>query len=504
MEKQINGGYQMVSSRLRTTIVFFALCGLVAGSAFAGVLTNAPTNFAHEIATATTDLQTAPQIYTIGIARNAGQNFILRFTLSNAVFGTGPFTLVYGGAALGVANVQRSGGTGATTVEFDVNLTGGGTAIGDTFTLYSVAPNGANIRFAAASAVGTTTTVTADARDVISALDTVPGPYTRTLATLVGAASIFTTAGTNPPPNAIIDATATVPLTTFVVQTSVPASADDDTALIAKAFFSTSPTTAGVRNATNTADYTLLAGDKVTISIGGDFSGLVQVVYNPTNHAAPFTSAPANTTTNEVFTIAADLRSASITVDGNRLTTGGTIWFTKTASSALNPRVFSITEAITPVAPSQARTIGTAATWYTWVQNGTTIVAPYVSFTPGNGVKFRFTNSSGTAINILVAVVLDQPTATFTYNPSYLNASGQFIFPVPAGSSQQITFSDLPTANTLEIGPIATALLTGVAPVRGKVTFTALTASPNVAGLELIYSPVGVVSLINLPQNPSW
>jgi hypothetical protein len=501
MEKQINGGYQMVSSRLRTTIVFFALCGLIATSAFAGVLANAPTNFAHEIAatvaggiTSPTDLTFAPQIYTMGIARNQGQNFILRYTLSNgAVFGTTyiagvPQPIVppvYSGVATNVSIVQRSGGIGASTVEFDVNvLAVAGTIVGDTFTF-----NG-QVRFPVPSAVGATTTITIDVRDVISALDTVPGPYTRTLATLVGAATIFTTAGTNPPPNAIIDATAVIPLTTFVADLS--GLADADTTLIAKAFLSTSPTTAGVRNAANTADYVLVAGDKVTITLTGDFSGILQVGYDL--NGGGINVAAGNTATNEAFTIAANLQSATLTVDGNRLSTTGVIWFTKVTAAALNPRVFGVSASIVPVAASQSRVIGGNTAWYTWVQNGTTIVAPYVSFTPGNGVKFRFTNSSSTPISILVSVVLDQGTFTQAITA----------FTVPANGAQQITFSDTPSAGTLEQGPIASALLTGVAPVRAKVTFTALTASPNVAGIELIYSPVGVVSIVNLPQLPSW
>jgi len=498
MEKQINAGYQMVSSRLRTTIVFFALCGLVAGSAFAGNLTSNPTTFAHEIATAATALTIAPQVYTMGIARNPGQNFIIRYTLSNTAVTFGPnvgLTLTYGGAAVGVTTVLRSGGLGANTVEFDVNLAGGGTAVGDTFTF-----NG-TVYFAAGSAVGASTNVTVDVRDVISALDTTlsvtvpPASYSRVLATLGGAATLTATTQTR----ATIDATAATPLTLFVAQTA--GTADDDTLTVAKAFVTTAATTTA-QVAANTGAYSLAANDLVTFTITGDFTGITAVGLDLDGSLAITPAAGANTTTAETFTINAGLSAATLTVDGNRLgALGGTaraVWFTKAAGVTLNPRVFTIAATVNPTLASgrssQNRSIGTgAADWFQWVQNGTTMVAPYLSFTPGNGVKFRFVNSSNNAITILVSVVLDQ--GTFTQNVS--------TFTVPATSSQQYTFSDTPAAGTNELGPIAT-LLTGTQPVRGKATFTALTASANVAGVELIYSPVGVVTLVNLPQQPSW
>jgi hypothetical protein len=497
MEKQINGGYQMVSSRLRTTIVFFALCGLIATSAFAGVLGNNPTNFAHEIAakvvggvTSSNDLTFAPQVYTMGIARNQGQNFILRYTLSNgAVFGTTIIAPVYSGAPANVSIVLRSGGVGASTVEFDVNvLAAVGTFSGDTFTF-----NG-QIRFPVPSVVGATTTLTVDVRDVISALDTVPGPYTRTLATLLGAGAVTATAGNR----AIIDATAVTPLTQFVAQST--GAADDDTITIAKVAITTSRQTGAVYDAPGStgALYTLLPGDQVLFTLTGDFSGIAQVGLNIGNHAGPIVVG-GGTAANEQFTITG-LTTATLTVNGDRLGTVGTptnlastIWFTKTAGATLSPRTFAITANITPVAASQARQLVSTSDFFGWVQNGTTMLAPYVSFTPGNGVKFRFTNSSNNAITILISVVMDQ--GTFTQNLASIS--------VPAAGSQQVTFSDLPTTGTLELGPIAT-LLTGIQPVRGKVTFTALTASPNVAGIEMIYSPVGVVTIENLPQNPSW
>jgi len=488
----------MVSSRLRTTIVFFALCGLIAGSAFAGSLASNPTNFAHEIAatlaggvTSPTNLTFTPQVYTMGIARNMGQNFILRYKLGNgALFGTTLGVPVYSGVPANVSVVLRSGGVGTDTVEYDVNvLLAVGTAIGDTFTLSGT------VTFPLNAPVGAATTLQVDVRDVISGLDTVPGPYTRVLATLLGAGSVTATANNL----ATIDATATVPLTAFVAQTTGPV-AEQDTTLIAKVGITTSNQTATVYNAAGTPGatiYSLVPGDKVNFTLTGDFSGISQVGIDFGNGGA--ITPTALTSTNEAFTIAANLQTATLTVDGDRLgiSLASTIWFTKTAAAALNPRMFGISATVVPVTPAQTRPLANTNNYFEWRQNSTTMIAPYTSFTPGNGVKFRFTNSSVNDIMILVTVTMDQAG---TANQLINN------FTVPATGSRQITFSDAPSAGTNELGPIASlnTAATYVLPVRGKVTFNALTATGNVTGCVLVYSPVGVVTIQNMFQNPAW
>jgi hypothetical protein len=346
-----------------------------------------------------------------------------------------------------------------------------------------------------------------DARDVISALDTTltgaGASYVRQLA-VIGAASSLTAAAQT---RATIDATVATPLSLFVAQSpawaapvapaTTPTNPDADTNNVARAFVTTAAVSTA-RNAGNTAAYNLVAADLVTFTITGDFTGVASVGIDLNNNGAITAAAGATTTTAESFTINTALTSATLTVDGDRLgAAGGTqsaVWFTKITGVQLNPRVFAIQATVNPTVAStrssQARSIGTSApNWFQWVQNGTTIIAPYVSFTPGNGVKFRFANSSSNPVNVLVNVVLDQ--GTFTQNVN--------MFSIPPAGAAQYTFSDAPSAGTGEQGPIAT-LLTGTQPVRGKVTFTALTASSNVTGIQLIYSPVGVVTAINLPQ----
>lgn len=467
----------MVSSRLKrftvSAVVLIALCGLAAGSAFAGVLGNNPTIFAHEIATSATNLAFAGQVYTMGIARNVGQNFILRYNLSSGVFGTGALALVDSVPA-NTTIVLRSGGIGSNQVEFDINVVAaGGTAIGETFTLTGT------VRFPAGSAVGSAINITVDVRDVIGVLDNVPGPFTRTLATL-GAAATMTAATDN---GTVINATVLPPLTQFVV-------ANDDTALVATATVTTTKTVLTVRDATGLADYVLLAGDLVTFTITGDFSGINQVAFDL--NADAVITVGGGTAANEVFTVVGN--TATLTVNGDRLGTAATtIHFTKAAAAVLSPRTFGIAATIAPAAGvSQNRSVATAnATWFVWTQNGTTLLSPYITFSPGNSTKFRFTNSTNVAITILIAVVVDQ--GTITQNVAQVV--------VPAGGSQQITLSDVPAAGTGELGPIAT-LNTGTQPVRGKATFTALTETNNVSGTMLVASPVGVITIDAMRQIP--
>jgi len=470
----------------------------VAGSAYAGNLTSAPTTFAHEIATSNNDLNFLGQVYTMGIGRNSGQNFIVRYTLSSGTFGSANPVLTYTAVAPStgtVGIVLRSGGALSSTVEFDVNVltAGGGTLASDQFTL-----SGA-VRFAQGAALGSSITIVVDLRDVIGAIDTnnnIPvaaGSYSRTLAATAGSAS-FTAPTDN---GTVVDVTTNPPLTAFVA-------ANDDSALIAKASITLIPTATGVKNAANTADYSLAAGDVVTLTITGDFTGISQVAMDLNNDGT--ITASAFNTTNEQFTIAASNARATLAIAGNRLAgVPRAIWFSKFTNTALSSRTFAISAAIAPAlqfpafSGSQARTLDTAnSNWYLWTTNGTTLIAPYITFSQGNGLKFRFTNSSNQDVTVRVDLVLDQ--GAFTYSTTALTNQA---FVIPAGKSQQITLSDLPSAGTNEIGPIA-ALTSGTQPVRGKATFTAITNTNNITGIALIYSPVGVITIEHLAQAPAW
>ncbi len=93
-----------------TRMITFAIClGLVclrlAGTALAGDLTEAETRFT--TTDCNTNLINADQVYTMGVARSAEQDFIARYTLNLGEFGTTPAVPIVGGPGTAF---DRSGG----------------------------------------------------------------------------------------------------------------------------------------------------------------------------------------------------------------------------------------------------------------------------------------------------------------------------------------------------------------------------------------------------------
>jgi hypothetical protein len=278
------------------------------------------------------------------------------------------------------------------------------------------------------------------------------------------------------------------PRTAFVVQ-------NDDTATTAKAALLMAKTAAGVWNAAHTADYSLAATDLVTITITGDFTGLSRLGYDLDNSGGITTTA--GTDVNEVFTVSGS--SATLTVNGDRLgNAGAKVFWIKTSSSVLtSPRTFGVSATIAPAAGAGTNKAlaGSNAAWWQWQSNGAVLLCNYVTFSPGNENKFRFTNSSNADITVLPTLVLDQ--GTFTGNTIYNSG-----FVIPAGGSVHVEASGTPAAGTGAIGPMVT-ITSGTQPLRGKCTFTVLSATANVSGWLLVASPTGVISLIPMQQSPA-
>ncbi len=154
------------------------VCHLLTGTALAGAgdLTEAETLFT--TTDCNTNLTNADQVYTMGIARSAEQDFVARYTLNLGFFGSTPAVPVVGGS--GTAGItRRSGGVFLREVEYDVDVTGSFTA--GTTTLTLPAPL---VRFPAGSAAGTTMTITIDLRDASGPIDS-SGVKTRDLAVLL-------------------------------------------------------------------------------------------------------------------------------------------------------------------------------------------------------------------------------------------------------------------------------------------------------------------------------
>lgn len=116
-----------------------------------------------------------------------------------------------------------------------------------------------------------------------------------------------------------------------------------------------------------------------------------------------------------------------------------------------------------------------------------------MTFSPGNATKFRFTNTSDVIVTVLVEVDIDAGNAA-VYTP------GMQSFDVPANSSTTVELNNTPIAGTGTQGPLG-SIAGGVQPVRGSITFIALTSTNNVSGQVLIASPVGVITIFNMYQS---
>ncbi len=172
-------------------------CLLLTGTALAGGgdLTEAETRFT--TTDCSTNLTNADQVYTMGIARSAEQDFVARYTLNLGFFGSIPAVPVVGGS--GTAGItHRSGGLNSREVEYEIDVTGAFTAGTTTLTLPAPA-----VRFPGDSGAGTTMTITIDLRDGSGPIDT-SGVKTRDLAVLFNGCAVR-----NAAPTAVDDSAST-------------------------------------------------------------------------------------------------------------------------------------------------------------------------------------------------------------------------------------------------------------------------------------------------------
>jgi len=516
----------MVSSRLKIltiSVLCVIFCGIMTSSAFAGTLVSNPSVFALEAlaANGTTAVTNLNQVYTMGISFTAQADFVITFTLANGTFAALPAVtnasytflapIACGGGGNSVATItyrNDGGGVGQNFVDYNVDLSCGG-AIGDTFTL--PAPQ----VFFGSVALNNSITISAQLKDNFGNIDTGGGPLTRTLSTINSVASFTATTDSG---NVTIDATnASGYPTPYVSRTAfVFPGGDATSSTVIATPVTTTKTVAGILVANGTANYTLLASDQITFKITGDFTGIQQAGFDLDANGT-ITVAAGNTATNEAFTIDPSLTFATLTVNGNRFQVGGSkIIVTKTAGAVLTPRTWGISasEASTlaglPVTPS----IPTAnANWWVWGQNGTTLTAPYVTFNNTVPTKFRFTNSSQTAVTILAVVTPDSGSCTVSAGGGVTGITvtgGVLSFTIPASGSVHVELTAgndasnggaLPSAGG-SVGPLCSAF----APVanttmRGKVVFTALTAKTNVNGVYMVTNTAnGITIFEGMPQ----
>jgi hypothetical protein len=380
-------------------------------------------------------------------------------------------------------------------VEFDVVVG----AVGLTKGADQIVLLAPQVKFPAGSSVNAKIKMTVDLRDVNGAID-LGGKKSQDMAVLKGAAVLSAEDGSlaggteGDDNNTVVDVNVLPPRTEFAPD------GVDDVANIARATILITNTTGGVLTANAAGDHVLGIADQITLRIEGDFTGLdADNFCFDLDRGSSATNADCDTTApaNEKFTIVDGV--ATLTFTANLLDNNShKLVFQKEAGVVLNaPRSFSVSASITPVASSQARGLSQSnSTWWNWSLNGAVLTSTYIAFIAGNETKFRCTNSSSKDFLIFPEVVLDQGTFTLTTTGDF-GANGEFT--VPANGNVHVELSNPAAAGTGAIGPLVT-LNTGQQPVRGRAIFTALTTPANVSCTTLIASPVGVVSVAQMPK----
>lgn len=483
----------MVSARTKFTVLLLVIfLGASAAYAGPGDLSSNPRTFAHEIGNYTLSL--APQVYTMGIDRTAEQDMAIRLELNGgAVFAATPAIadFVIGGAGAATITYPGVGGIGQNFVEFEIDITTAFVAGTTTITMNNLQITGLG------SAPGTAIAMRVSLRDLFfqTGVD-LNGIKSRTVALLQPVTSLTANTDTGTTIDAITD-----PATTgFVPQ-------NDDLRLLARAPVTVITTLEGVSNAAGTADYVLGADGLVTFTVTGDFTGVATwgFFYDLNNDGI--------SDVGERFTITGT--TATLTVPGNLLGAQHSMSFVPTGTTPLSVRTFTITAKLdmTPFSPigggnDRDPIAGANSNWWVWNINGTFLRAPYITFSPGNEVKFRFINNTANPVVVegvggpdtSPGIVIDQ--GTFIANPAHLNANGKFTFTIPAYGSVHVELSATPSPGTGAIGPLVSELTSGTQPIRGRANFLALTGTNNVTGQVLVASPTGVITVYYMVQNP--
>lgn len=443
-----------------------ALVGF-AGVAQAGSITApaAPVKYAVEAITATTDITLPNVVYTMGVARTTVQDFTIIYTLpAGTLFQATPAAPV---SALFTATLKR-GGAGTNQVVYDIDVTAtAGIAVGDTITLVAPVLDNSTL-----GTVGNSVAMSVDLWETgeTARVDNLTA-LSATVATGATAASLTTTAcdaGTTTNVNA------TIPLAGFLAGADASA---DDTATIAKCTTLTAAnTTAGVRNPTNAADYTLVAGDVVTLTVtdptgflGLAANGLFWDIDNGDDNDA-----------NETFTVSGN--NATRIVAGDIFTGAHKVQYTSDATTPMGTaRVLSVAGAIAP-AVGTAASLGSNSAWWTWTSNGTVLQSPWFS-TFGGGYTNRFVlMNTGSTAATYAATVQAEAGNTVTMG----SAQGGTI---PAGGQLVVNASDVATFSGNSRGTVSFTLNAPASQVKG--TFQQVnpnTASVTNVPLERVYS----------------
>lgn len=453
---------------LLTAAIAAAFAGTV-GVANAGTITAGNVSYSLEnIASTATNVTLGNVVYTMGVARTTAQDFVIMYTLPAGVLFTAT-PAVPAVSVVGAATVTlKRGGIGTNEVVYDVDVT---TAFDATTVLTLTAPV---INTHGLISNGATVSLTMALKDPgeTSYVDNV-GTLSSVRATAAYSADFWNGAANGVTADAATttDVNVTVPLAGFIV-------ANDDTATIAKATVQVKNTTAGVKKADNSADYTLVAGDLVTLTVT-DVTGFLGLATNglcdDLNNGGTCT-AGANT---EIFTISGNTGTLTGLAGNNAgFSADRKVFFTSDATTPMGTsRVLGIAGSVAPAA-GQSHTFTGRSDWWTWTSNGTLLQSPWFSTAAGYTSRFVLTNT-GTNAATYTAVVKTETGNTCTTGSG---AAGT----IPANGQLVVDASTICTA------------FSG-ANKRGAAVFTVNAPSANIQGAyNIVNATTGSVSVSNM------
>lgn len=440
------------------------------GFAQAGAITAGNVNYAVEAITSATTVTLGDIVYTMGVARTTAQDFVVIYTLPAGVtFAATPAVpVVAGGTAAATVTLKR-GGVGTNEVVYDVDVT---TAfVGGTATLTLTAPTITNSGLTTAGATVAVTMALKDTGET-SFVDNV-GTLSSTRATAANASnfydSVASAAGVATDTSTTIDVGYSTPLAGF-------RASGDDVALRAEATVQVANTTTGVKNAANAADYTLVAGDLVTVTVTDptNFLGLSTggFCYDLDDSDA---CAAA-----ETFTVSGNTATlANLAGNNGAFSADHSMLYIPTGTTAMGTaRTLSIAGNVAPTAGTAHAFTGNSS-WWQWASNGTVLQTPWFSNASGWISRFVLTNTGTTAAtysSTCLAETGNTPTAG-------ASATGT----VPAGGQLVMSASDVCTFSGATRGAMVFTVNGPSANIQG--TYTLVNASTGSSAISNMMRP---------------
>lgn len=426
-----------------------------AGAAQAGSITapaaGSPVSYAVEAITATTDITLPNVVYTMGVDRTTAQDFTIIYKLPDGIlFNATPAAPTIGGGGGGVGTVTlKRGGAGTNEVVYDIDVT---TAFTTATTITLVAPVLANSNL---TAVGNTLAISVDLWETgeTARVDNLTA-LSRTVAVGASAAALSSPSCAD----ATTNANHTTPLGAFVA-------VNGDIALLGNCDgLRVNNTTAGVRAPDNSGDYTLVAGDVVTLTIT-DPTGFLGLAANGLYY--DLNNDDVNDA-GEGFTISGNTATRTLAGNNGALNAAHDVNYVPTGATPMGTaRVLAVAGGLVPAVGAAVNLGGTAA-WWTWGSNGLVLQSPWFS-TFGNGYTNRF-------------ILMNTGTNAVTYSTTVLT-EGSNVATMGAGQTGTI-----PAEGTVVIDSADIATFSGA--TRGAVTFTVNAPASAVKGTFQQVNPI--------------